>query len=68
MHVVCSLIKGAACNQIVHVGPVQIKRRRGKKETWQGSNKTRWIWTGLKRTRASLLWPGVLCTSTVDSS
>lgn len=33
MHVVCSLIKGAACNQIVHVGTIQIKRRREKKET-----------------------------------
>lgn len=59
MHVVRSLIKGAACNQIVHVGTIQIKRRSGKKRDRDGCNKTRWILTGLKRTRAILsLLPG----------
>lgn len=61
MHVVRSLIKGAACNQIVHVGTIQIKRRSGKKRDRDGCNKTRWILTGLKRTGASLslaVWPG----------
>jgi hypothetical protein len=58
MHVVRSLIKGAACNQIVHVGTIQIKRRSGKKRDRGVCNKTRWILTGLKRARAGTLWPG----------
>lgn len=61
MHVVGSLIKGAACNQIVHVGTIQIKRRSGKKRDRDGCNKTRWILTGMKRTRVGLslaVWPG----------
>lgn len=72
MHVVRSLIKGAACNQIVHVGTIQIKRRSGKKRYRDGCNKTRWILTGLKRTGAGIslargCWSR-WCTGAVDSS
>jgi hypothetical protein len=69
MHVVRSLIKGAACNQIVHVGTIQIKRRSGKKSDRGACNKTRWILTGLKRTRArEVSGQGLQCTKYPSTS